>query len=520
MSNAISDLEIESYKQYLNSISSAKPLAKLFRTEMNAYIYDTGTSKIMQCEKLEYQLLEGILNNKTEECIDDLVKTCSEQRTLQALENIKGAVEHEHILKSIKPEKFYSPAHFETLEHGVNNQLGMVVLELTESCNLRCGYCIFGSQFDQKRNHGDTNMTEEIARAAIDYLEKHSKEDEIAITFYGGEPLLRFDLLKYSIDYAQRTISRPNLYFSLTTNLTLVTEEIAVYLASVKNLSLVCSIDGPQEIHDSYRKDIKGNGSFDRAIRGLKYLVEAFGDSAGDKISLSMVFTPPYSVEKLEQINRFFKQLNWLPLNMNKSITYPSANSIIDQTWESKNVTNNSDMVETTLSDWSKQQFLNQLNDEDVYYFTKKNIDDWLVKIHKRNIFTEPVEEYPLNGCCIPASRRLYVTAKGDFHLCERVAGAPSIGNVITGVDFQKLKSVFIDAYAAASIKYCSDCWAIRVCGMCYTESFSDGRLDMNSKNLHCFLLRSSLEDSLINYHEYMERAPEKLLFLNDIVIR
>jgi len=515
------NMDINSYKEYLvNLIRTKKPLAKLFRTESNGYIYDTGTSKVLQCDNVEYLILESLLDNENKDFIDGLTKTYGELRILQALKGIKYAVENEHILKSIRPKQFFSPAHFGNLEPKVNTELEQIILEVTERCNLRCGYCIYGTQFEQRRNHSNVDMSEEIARAAIQYLKDHSSSGQIALTFYGGEPLLRFDLIKYCIDYAIKTISNPELYFSLTTNLTLVNKEIAEYLASIENLSLVCSIDGPKDIHDSYRKDIKGNGSFNRAIQGLKYLIEAFGNSASGRLSISMVFAPPYSNEKLERINGFFNQLDWLPVSIGKIVTYPETNSVLEATVDARKTPFDDNLeIEHTMSVWSKQQFSSHLENKQVNFFTKKNVDDSLVWLHQREIFSKPIEEYRFNGCCIPAKRKIYVTAKGDFQLCERIDGAPSFGNVFTGIDLQRLKSAFVDDYSAASIKYCSDCWAIRICTMCYSNCFSNGEWDMNNKNLHCILARDSLENGLISYHEYMEKNPDGLRYLNDIEI-
>lgn len=172
----------------------------------------------------------------------------------------------------------------------LDNKLRQVTLELTEKCNLRCRYCIYNEDYDEKRNHGTKDMTKEVATAAIDYANAHGDvEKGIAVTFYGGEPLVNFDLLKYCIDYSTKTITNKGLSFSMTTNATLMTKEIAQFLASVDGLSVLCSIDGPEAIHNSYRKYINGEGTFKEAIRGLKYLVEAFGERARSQLSISMV---------------------------------------------------------------------------------------------------------------------------------------------------------------------------------------------------------------------------------------
>lgn len=93
-------------------------------------------------------------------------------------------------------------------------------------------------------------MDWDTAKQAIDYLFDHSsKRENIYLTFYGGEPLLKFDLIKQCTDYAQQQaeLKGRNLYFNLTTNLSLMTEEIANYLAAIPHFSIAVSIDGPAE---------------------------------------------------------------------------------------------------------------------------------------------------------------------------------------------------------------------------------------------------------------------------------
>jgi uncharacterized protein len=166
-------------------------------------------------------------------------------------------------------------------------------------------------------------MTWDTAKKAIDYGLAHSGKD-FAVTFYGGEPLLRFDLLRQCVEYVKATAKEVNLSYSMTTNLVLMTPEIAGYLASVEGFSVVCSIDGPKEIHDANRLAINGNGSFDQAVRGLRYLVDAFGERAEDLISLSMVVASTGNQE-LDRIQDFIDSLGWLPPRVSKLVSHVSV---------------------------------------------------------------------------------------------------------------------------------------------------------------------------------------------------
>jgi len=498
-----------------------KPLAKLFKTDSCYYIYDTGTSKVMSCGELEYHILDKIIKDKIDE-ISELSDRYTEEKFFSALDNIKSAIEEESILKAGKTGVFYSPGHFENLNGMLDNALRQITLELTEKCNLRCGYCIYNDCYEQKRDHGTSDMTEEIAKAAIDYAGLHGDvNDGVAITFYGGEPLLKFDLIKYSIEYAKETIKDKKVWFSMTTNLTLMTPEIAEYLASVGTCSVLCSIDGPEDVHDSYRKDLTGEGSFNKVINGLKCLVEAFGEKAVGMISLSMVFAPPFSYEKLQKIEEFFNSLEWLPKEIGKLITYPTLGSVPDEVVEmlkDNDESRNKDKINDILANWSKAMYFSKLHeDTPIEFFAKRAVESPFLTIHKRPIYSLANSKYPLNACCIPGSRRLYITSKGDFLVCERIDGSPVIGNVFTGIDKENIKKVLVDQYSSESVEECSNCWAARLCNVCYAHCYTDGKLDMEKKRSYCYLTQHFMLNNLTFYHKCLEANPTKLEYLNEI---
>lgn len=523
------NLNINEHVNYLiNHIKNTNPLAKLFRTSSYGYIYDTGTSKVMQCDSMEYSILEKLFNHELESSINDLIEDYGEERLLKALENLKNAIEEENILNSHKLCTFYSPNHFENLEEQINNNLEQLTLELTEQCNLRCEYCIYNNEFSGKRNHGDKEMSEEVARASVEYAAKHGSKNGVAITFYGGEPLIKFSLIKQCVEYSKEIIKDKPITYSLTTNLLLMTPDIAKYLASVEEFFIVCSIDGPKHMHDNFRKDLSGNGSFERVLSGLKYLVEALGDSAKDRIGLSMVYTPPYYSEKAKEIDEFFNSLNWLPKEVQKIITYPEANSIpfeiVKQKYEQQGIDFTANHNKWPLKELSDLNYLQEIKNSsqnkkgDSNYFAQNISEKPMIKIHKRSIFTKPNGKYPLNGCCIPGARKIYICTDGKFLLCEKISGSPIIGNVFSGIDIKKVKDQLIDEYSSKTIEKCSNCWAVRLCSVCYAHCYTDGKLDLEKRDNTCKNIPQQVESDLRLYHQCMESNPKALEYINDIV--
>ena len=375
-----------------------------------------------------------------------------------------------------------------------------MILELTGRCNLRCGYCVYNEGYEVTRNFHNKDMSKEVAKAAIDYTKEHASDD-IAITFYGGESLVKFDLLKWSIEYAKEVMKdKKQLKFSFITNLTLVTEEIANYLATVDNLSIVGSLDGPKDIQNSYRKYVGGRGTFDDAIRGLRYLVEALKKNPTNNIAINSVFTPPYTYEKLDEINEFFNSLEWLPKSTDIQIGYANEGSVDDKE-HLLNLARDERYIEdgrlvNTIWAWENRKFkeyrdFNEKDKEDVGVI---EVFKELSFIHNRSILREPNDVYFFNGCCVPGSRRLYIDTKGDFYICERIGEYPSIGNIFNGIDFKSLKENYINGYEEKSLKECSKCWAIRLCGVCYCGSYNKNGFNLESKNMICESNRAASE--------------------------
>lgn len=153
--------------------------------------------------------------------------------------------------------------------------LRTLYLSLTNNCNLNCVYCLCHNSFAKNRNL--TSMTKKIANDSIEKFNLLSKENEERETvFYGGEPLLHFDLIKWIYNRIKNfeTTSNKNLSpsrYILCTNGTLINEEIAHFL---KNSSIypAISIDGPKDIHDKSRSFYNLNGSFDQTVKGYRIL--------------------------------------------------------------------------------------------------------------------------------------------------------------------------------------------------------------------------------------------------------
>lgn len=511
-------------KQYFDSLQTKENWFRFgttFKTLNKNYYLDTGTGKIFEIDDDVYKLLDCILRTNN---FDNLDKLCIGDDDLEdTLEKIIQAVEIEHILQAppVTTENIICPTKDELLHK--YDSINSITLEVTERCNLRCDYCIYGEEHDDYRSFGTKDMSSKTAKQAVDFLFNHASKETVYLSFYGGEPLLRFDLIKeiteYALDNKPKDIS---LIFSMTSNMTLMTEEMAEFIGSIDNFSVMASVDGPEDIHDAHRKFSDGKGSFAATMRGVKLLVEARARKGVQlPIMFSAVLTPPYSYERFDSIQNFISEISWLPSGSFIQTGYVSYGAC-------------------------KQEYIpinerpeNQLNyDVDSSYKGVDPLEKWAVfesgksydktfsaaylnrpfkMIHERKISEKPYQYYTMNGCCIPGARKAYVLTSGEIIPCERVGTIASMGNISNGYNLELIHQKYFVDYINQAAKYCGECWAINICPNCYSDCMStDGNVDFSYRHKPCQSTRRRLQYDLACYYEILERSPRLIQRLND----
>lgn len=482
----------------------------IFETKNNKYFFDTGTGKALQCNDNVYILLHHLFKNNGEITKDI---TVTDEGLEAAIKELKEAIDEENIFKARELKKFEC-RHTCNLGDEAGKKCNQLILEVTEKCNLRCKYCIYGDDTANFRNFGMKDMDFETAKKAMDFILPIADKEHMYLSFYGGEPLIQFDLVKKSVEYFNEHYQGEQIDYSITSNLTLLTEEMAEFMADHK-FSVTCSLDGNKEIHNANRPYCDGRGSFDDTIRGLKLLIETYGDNT-ELISINMVINRPYLIEKFEAIQKFYEEAAWLPKSIEIRTSYAGRDEWEDNIENESNMelinaeTGYNDSLETWLFDRTKGDAGNST-------FTESSLESGLSDIHKRPISDTPLNFSWLNACCIPGSRRLYVTVDGNFSVCERIGLSPDIGNVDTGFDFEKLKKSYVDDYIEKSIKNCNNCWAVQLCNVCYARCFDEEGLDMKRKKILCGSCRFHAYRSLQRYYTLLEEKPQLLEHLNDI---
>jgi len=501
--------EFEEY--FLEKWHKETPLAKLFKTDSHFYFFDTGTNKIMRCDKDIFNLLDKLFSMDAQMAIMDYIHCHGTDKFLYAAEKVRSVIEIEKVF-SLTEAKNFGYSTDVCYKDLLDSSIEMITLELTERCNLNCKYCIYADHVKSKRNHGTRNMNRDIAFKALDYYKAHSyKNNNHALGFYGGEPMLQYPLLKECVNFARENFENKTLSLWITTNATLIDEEIAEFLL-LNNFTVTVSIDGPEEIHDHSRIDLGGKGTFKRTLKGLHYLVDVYGEKAKENLILSMVYTPPFSSSRLNRLTQLWQEVDWLPREIPINITYPSKSSILpDETFQSFKD------EDYDLECWSFEQFSKTLLDKvQINPIAQSVIERNLALLMQRPIYDVPNDCFSLNGCCIPGKRKLYVAVDGTFHICERMPSDSPIGNVFDGIDYQLIDDVYLQEYRSVNYPYCSRCWAVGICSVCYSDITSMGKMDIVERQRRCPITRASREKYLAFMCSLLEKNPEILNYLYD----
>lgn len=301
----------------MKTTQSALREGVLFSTKRNNYYYDTGTGKVIVLDD-DTSYIFRVLFDPTLSAETFLISLTKVDPN--AVKNLLQTIDAERLFQ--RPPLLSMGKEIAAGVTDTEQKVEQIILEVTEQCNFRCKYCVYSEDFSGNRDFGNRRMPTEIAFKAIDWALENSGA-KLAITFYGGEPLLNFKLMKAVIERSQAKRGNKEIVYSFTSNMSLMTREIATYLAQVPNLYIMASIDGPRTVHDAYRVYANDAPTFEDSIGGLRILADAYAGSHMP-VNINAVLTPPFGFEKLEQVNAYFESLDWLSATCHVNITYPS----------------------------------------------------------------------------------------------------------------------------------------------------------------------------------------------------
>lgn len=342
--------------------------------------------------------------------------------------------------------------------------LDMFILGITEQCNLRCTYCCYSGEYANNRSHSTHSMTRSDIDDIFNFISGLSSKRAFRIAFYGGEPLMHYNLVQYAIEKASK-LWNGEVTFSITTNATLLTKDKIDWLIA-HHIKLEISIDGTAKFHDKCRIDSAGNGSYSRMYQALSYIFQEYPDYIPN---LQLLMTLPT-----------FDVLPSIAEEWNNDIILKH----IAPTHIAAIAPNFSKGVIRKELDLLKVQYLKLL---DLY----EQHQDWLVL---KTFFNECIAYWkgrpivdagnsvPMSTC-MPRNNKLFIDANKQIAVCEKISDNFRIGAVDEGVDWNEANEQ-VKMYYNKRVHRCTHCPAIRMCGLCLTAiEFNEEQWDVLCHN-------------------------------------
>jgi uncharacterized protein len=371
----------------------------------------------------------------------------------------------------------------ENYQLNITNARQQLVLSVTENCNLRCTYCIYHDDryTNEEWNHNN-QLSFENAKKAIDlFLNNSTLVTTRYISFYGGEPLLNFKLIRKCIAYVENNNRFHNVKFTMTTNALLLKDKILNCLISYDVLINV-SLDGAKDIHDRYRVDRNKSPSFDIIIANLLYIKKTHKNYFDKNITFSSVVAPPVNKKSLLDYLEILQQevtLNDIDITKHMN-TYMKNNNI-------SNITELDEKIDIDsypkLMGAQKQKYLKVLN----------------ILEEKENYTYIP------GGYCIPLLKKTFVSTDGKYYICEKFHQIEenSYGDINSDINIKKIY------FLTKKIKNfmnsnCNRCWASRFCDLCHVH-LSENNISKKCDNIraeYINILKMLIENNLVGVKE------------------
>ena len=247
--------------------------------KLNGYniVLDSCSGSIHAVDEVAYDIIAMYPEHSADEIVRAMLEKYADRADVTE-DELRQCIDD--IAALVKAGKLYSPDTFAELAGTFKARSGDVIkalcLHVSHTCNLNCAYC-FASQ---GKYHGERAlMSFEVGKQALDFLMEHSgSRTNLEVDFFGGEPLMNWDVVKRLVRYARSVEGErgKNFRFTLTTNGMLIDDDV-IDFANREMSNVVLSLDGRREINDATRVDYAGHGSYDRIVPKFQKLVAARG---------------------------------------------------------------------------------------------------------------------------------------------------------------------------------------------------------------------------------------------------
>lgn len=381
---------------------------------------------------------------------------------------------YDQVLELKDAGKLFAPDTFAPMAGQLKQKTAGVVkalcLHIAHTCNLNCSYC-FASQ---GKYHGERAiMSYEVGKRALDFLiENSGTRRNLEVDFFGGEPLMNFQVVKDLVAYA-RSIEKEkgkHFRFTLTTNGVLVDDDV-IQWANRECSNVVLSLDGRKEIHDRFRVDYAGNGSWEKIVPKFQKFVQARG---GKDYYMRGTFThanPDFLQDIQTMLDLGFNELSMEPVVC--AADDPSALTEED--------------LPIVMEQYEKLADLMLQRDKEGRPFTFYH--------YMIDLTGGPCIYKRISGCG-SGTEYMAVTPWGDLYPCHQFVGEERfcLGNIWEGVTNREIQKEFACCNVYAHPE-CRDCWARLYCsGGCAANAYHATGSVTGVYEYGCKLFRKRME--------------------------
>lgn len=369
--------------------------------------------------------------------------------------------------------------------------LSNLMVNLSEECNLSCRYCL-AKQGSYGREGG--RMSEQAACECIDFLVRQSKDRDLTISFFGGEPLLNLQAIRAIIKYSRKKeeISGRKIIHHLTTNGTLFDEQTISFLKE-SGCKVTVSLDGSRENHDRMRAFPDGRGSFDRICHSLPTLLDGYRENVQFESTLHL------ETCDFAEAARFLKRFRAGRIYIHHARGF---------------------VKEFRLDDVSIS-IMKRAYSEFASYILEDAIAKGSTILSAFSHFISALASGKrARGYCAAGMNLLSVSKEGWVYPCPGFVGMEdyALGDIRHGIDPDKMARLQECLADVDNIPACRSCWARYLCaGGCIAESTAINGSPWKPDSHSCDLNRHIAELSIWIYAELLRQRPEFFLSLQSI---
>ena len=411
-------------------------------------VLDTCSGSVHTVDEVAYDIIAMYKTNTADEIVSAILEKyghmpdVTKEEILLCIEDVKALEES---------GKLFSEDVYENLAYEYKNNSKVIkalCLHVAHTCNLNCSYC-FASQ--GKYQGERALMSFEVGKRAFDFLiENSGTRRNLEVDFFGGEPLMNWDVVKQLVAYA-RSIEKEkgkNFRFTLTTNGVLIDDEIIDFLNKEMS-NVVLSLDGRKEVHDHFRKNYAGKGSYDDIVPKFRRLVEKRG---GKDYYMRGTFTHnnvDFTNDIFHMADLGFTELSMEPVVCPPNDPYALTKEDLPKLFEQYEILAN-EMIKR-----------------------KKEGRPFTFYHYMLDLKNGPCIYKRITGCG-SGTEYMAVTPWGELFPCHQFVGDPkySLGNIWDGIKNIEAQNEFraCNAYAKPE---CKDCWAKMYCsGGCAANAY------------------------------------------------